>query len=106
MTENAYSKINRSLGFIEGITQTCEQLVFDGVCAAIADIDEVLAEENSDNKVHAYWNKDPATGFTNCSNCKAPPPGDADLEKFYESDFCPCCGAVMDKKPIPTTSTG
>ena len=48
--------------------------------------------------VHAYWNKDPVTGVKLCSNCKAPPPGDAELKEFYESNYCPCCGAKMDGK--------
>lgn len=46
--------------------------------------------------IHAYWCKDPVTGYMSCSNCKALPPGDGELNDFYESDFCPCCGADMN----------
>lgn len=46
--------------------------------------------------VHAYWDRDSVTGITVCSNCRMSPPGDAELEKFYESDYCPKCGAMMD----------
>lgn len=46
--------------------------------------------------VHGYWDKDCVTGYTVCSNCRMPPPGDAELEAFYESDYCPHCGAMMD----------
>lgn len=48
--------------------------------------------------VHAYWDKDSITGAMCCSNCKMPPPGDAELEDFYESDYCQSCGAKMDGK--------
>ncbi len=54
-------------------------------------------EDADDNKLYARWNKDPTTGFTNCSNCNCPPPGDAELKEFYESDYCPCCGARMQR---------
>jgi len=46
--------------------------------------------------VHGRWVRDPLTGFTVCSYCGTPPPGDAELECFYESDYCPKCGALMD----------
>ena len=46
--------------------------------------------------VHGRWVRDPVTGFTVCSYCGMPPPGDAELECFYESDYCPKCGAMMD----------
>lgn len=46
--------------------------------------------------VHGRWVRDPVTGFTACSYCGMPPPGDAELECFYESDYCPNCGAKMD----------
>ncbi len=46
--------------------------------------------------VHAYWDRDSVTGITVCSNCRTSPPGDAELEEFYESDYCPKCGALMD----------
>lgn len=46
--------------------------------------------------VHGRWVRDPVTGFTVCSYCGMPPPGDAELESFYESDYCPKCGALMD----------
>ena len=48
------------------------------------------------NIVHGRWVRDPVTGFTVCSYCGMPPPGDAELECFYESDYCPKCGALMD----------
>ena len=34
--------------------------------------------------VYAYWDKDPMTGFMKCSDCGTAPPGDAELEDFYE----------------------
>lgn len=46
--------------------------------------------------VHGRWVRDPLTGFTVCSYCGMPPPGDAELECFFESDYCPKCGALMD----------
>lgn len=48
--------------------------------------------------VHAYWDKDRVTGAMSCSNCRMPPPGDAELEDFYESAYCQSCGAKMDRK--------
>ena len=102
----AMNKINDiAAEFLKDHTIQCD--IAAGVAVAIKnDVIKTLPAADVVEVVHAYWNKDPATGFTNCSNCKAPPPGDANLEKFYESDFCPCCGAVMDKKLNPSTSTG
>lgn len=44
---------------------------------------------------YGYWEKDPIINRMWCSNCYSPPPGDAELEDFYESDFCPSCGSYM-----------
>ena len=48
--------------------------------------------------VHSKWIRDSLTGHISCSNCKMTAPGDCELEDFYESDFCPNCGAKMDGK--------
>ncbi len=106
MKIKAYSELQRKLGFIEGVTSFCGEEISDAIINAIIDIDEILDEEllfgnntktNDDNVCNAHWNKDPVTGHTNCSNCKAPLPGDAELKEFYESDYCPCCGARMQR---------
>lgn len=47
---------------------------------------------------HGKWIRDSLTGHISCSNCKMTAPGDCELEDFYESDFCPNCGAKMDGK--------
>ena len=57
--------------------------------------------------VHAYWDKDCVTGIMCCSNCRMPPPGDAELQDFYESPYCQSCGAKMDansKSTLPETT--
>ena len=64
-------------------------------CGARKLIEEAPAEDVK-VVVHAYWEKDLVTGYMSCSNCKMPAPGDAELEDYYESPFCPCCGADMD----------
>ncbi|MDO4495848.1 MAG: hypothetical protein Q4B62_08695 [Clostridiaceae bacterium] len=48
--------------------------------------------------VHSKWIRDSLTGHISCLNCKMTAPGDCELEDFYESDFCPMCGAKMDGK--------
>ena len=50
--------------------------------------------------IHAYWEKDSVTGVMRCSNCRMPPPGDAELEDFYESPYCQSCGAKMNAADI------
>lgn len=47
--------------------------------------------------VHAHWVYKALEGFPEitfpvCSNC------DEDAIDYVESNFCPCCGAVMDER--------
>ena len=48
--------------------------------------------------VHSKWIRDSLTGHISCLNCKMTAPGDCELKDFYESDYCPMCGAKMDGK--------
>jgi hypothetical protein len=45
MTNKDYSKIQRWLGFIEGLVSDCNTIVYDGVTGAINEIDNVLDKE-------------------------------------------------------------
>lgn len=45
---------------------------------------------------HGKWIKDPYRSYWECSLCNGPAPVDCKKEKFYQSEFCPTCGAKMD----------
>lgn len=40
-----YAEIQRNLGYIEGLIQHAEQVVFDGVTAAVEAIDKIVSGE-------------------------------------------------------------
>lgn len=101
----AMNKINDiAAEFLKDHTIQCD--IAAGVAIDIKnDVIKTLPAADVVEVVHAYWDKDPVTGVKLCSNCNAPPPGDAELDKFYESDYCPCCGAKMDGKINPSAPT-
>ena len=45
---------------------------------------------------HGYWIRDAHREEAYCSLCNGITPVDCEKELFYESDFCPSCGAKMD----------
>lgn len=45
MTNKDYAEIQRNLGYIEGLIQHTEQVVFDGVTAAVEAIDKIVSGE-------------------------------------------------------------
>lgn len=49
MTINEYSKIQRSLGVIEGIALSLESMQFDAVSQEIQAIEEILDKEMGDD---------------------------------------------------------
>lgn len=93
----------------ESEKQVCGGYVFDEkmqFAAIVAKhfLDKVKEAPAADvvEVVHAYWDKDCVTGIMCCSNCRMPPPGDAELQDFYESPYCQSCGAKMDANSKPT----
>lgn len=82
--------------------KTCKECACNKVCNH-----DLFGFENCGNFIpavdvvevrHGKWIRDSLTGHISCSNCKMTAPGDCELEDFYESDFCPNCGAKMDGK--------
>ena len=47
---------------------------------------------------HGYWVRDSHREEAYCSLCDGITPVDCEKELFYESDYCPNCGAKMDGK--------
>jgi hypothetical protein len=45
---------------------------------------------------HGYWVRDSHREEAYCSLCNGITPVDCEKELFYESDYCPNCGAKMD----------
>jgi hypothetical protein len=45
MTYKDYAKIQRLLGYIEGLIADCNTIVFDGITNAINSIDEIVDRE-------------------------------------------------------------
>ena len=59
--------------------------------------DEDIPTADVRENVHAHWVYKALEGYPNitfpvCSNC------DEDAIDYVESNFCPCCGAVMDEE--------
>lgn len=47
---------------------------------------------------HGRWLSNPHTDELICSECDGIAPVDCEKEDFYESNYCPNCGAKMDGK--------
>lgn len=47
---------------------------------------------------HGEWLSNAQTDEYICSECDGIAPVDSEKEEFYESNYCPNCGAKMDKK--------
>lgn len=45
---------------------------------------------------HGEWIKHPYHKYWECNLCDGSAPVDCQKEEFYQSDFCPSCGAKMD----------
>lgn len=45
---------------------------------------------------HAEWLSNAQTDEYSCSECDGIAPVDSEKEEFYESNYCPNCGAMMD----------
>ena len=69
----------------------------DKVCKAIVSRLKQVPTADVRENVHAHWVYKALEGYPNitfpvCSNC------DEDAIDYVESNFCPCCGAVMDEE--------
>ena len=45
MTQKDYTSLKRNLGFIEGVVNNTDGVIYDGVMGAIQEIDEIIDNE-------------------------------------------------------------
>ena len=58
-------------------------------------VDMILPADVAEVK-HAEWLSNAQTDEYSCSECDGIAPVDSEKEEFYESNYCPNCGAMMD----------
>lgn len=54
-------------------------------------IDEIPVAKNVKEIVYAHWEKADGMGYYRCSHCKTVD------DKYYQSEYCPHCGAEMSE---------